>query len=99
MKKKKSNRIHFIILVIGTLLYFYNYRGFVVHTKTGDSPMVSHLQPDDFAFFCSISMFYIAFAILVFGHALLWHSPLDSLDSDESEKNPEVDKNDEPKES
>jgi hypothetical protein len=40
----------------------------------------------DFAFFCRATMFYLAFVVLTFGHALLWRSPPENPRRSEEEQ-------------
>lgn len=70
MKKTGATRIHFVLLAMGTVLYLIRYPGM---TTEGDGIVEANMG--DIGTFCVNTMFYIAFVVLLFGHALLWYSP------------------------
>jgi hypothetical protein len=64
-----DRKIHFALLVIGTVFYLLRYPGLLLINNG-----VGEIDAVDFATFCSSTMFYTAFVVCVFGHALLWSS-------------------------
>jgi hypothetical protein len=87
MKEPKVYRIHFALLVIGTIFYLYEYGGMVtINNGISEADMLDVVR------FLSNTMFYMIFVVLVFGHALLWSSPskYQTLSDNEKEKIEEI---------
>lgn len=74
-------RIHFIVLVLGTAFYLLRYPGMLM-IRNG----VPEANIVDIEALCVNTILYLAFIVLVFGHAILWRLPLARFRDDGEER-------------
>ncbi len=85
MRKTEVAKIHFPLLVIGTVFYLFCYPGLVtIHNGKAEANVL------DIAAFCKYTMFYMIFVALLFGHALLWRSLSSDTRSDDKSKEGDI---------
>jgi hypothetical protein len=74
MINTRSTKVHFILLAFGTVIYLISNPGMLTHNQSAGT---YEANVTDIAALCQMTIFYIAFVFMVFGHALLWRSPAD----------------------
>ncbi len=80
----RQTKLHFIILVVGTLLFLIGFSQMIQITGSTTDGAAGHVYLVVLALHRGLTTvaYYLAFAVLVIGHGVLYHRPVEKTDTE-----------------